>query len=182
MPTETRIAHKSNAAVLRPGDKWSRHSYGEVVHATGYQVVVKNDAGLEWTIDANLFEKEFNVADQFSKVEKITRTEMVEKIVAAARLVMTVHFRKKPEHKTLTELVTRLLDGVVKRPGPRKLSSMLKDATAGEERTMIGRHYGTSDDFGRLQFTAMEKDGGLRLIDPRTVEWAIIDGVKYELK
>ena len=59
---------------------------------------------------------------------------------------------------------------------------MLKDATAGEERTMIGRHYGVTDEFGRLRFTAMEKDGGLRLVDPRTVEWAIIDNIKYELK
>lgn len=95
---------------------------------------------------------------------------------------MTVYFRKKPEHKTLTGLVTELLDGNINRPGLRKLSTMLKEATAGEERTMIGRHYGVSDEFGRLRFTAMEKDGGLRLIDPRTVEWAIIDGVKYELK
>jgi hypothetical protein len=181
-PTETSIRHKSNARQLKRGDKWSRHSYGEVVDFRPGAVTVRNEHGLEWTIDASLFEKEFNVADQYAKVEKVNRTEMVEKITAAARLVMTVHFRKKPEHKTLTNLVTELLDGNISRPGPRKLSTMLKEATAGEERTMIGRHYGVSDEFGRLRFTAMEKDGGLRLIDPRTVEWAVIDGVKYELK
>lgn len=182
MPTETVIRHKSNARILKSGDKWSRHSYGEVVDMRHGSVTVKNDAGLEWSIDESLFEKEFNVADQYGRIEHVTRTKMVETIVAAARLAMTVHFRKKPDPKTLTSLVNDLLDGKMERPGPRKLTSLLKEATAGEERTMIGRHYGTSDEFGRLQFTAMEKDGGLRLIDPRTVEWAIIDGVKYELK
>lgn len=182
MANETKNPRKSDAAALKPGDKWSRHSYGQVVRANRQSVVVKNDNGLEWTIDDNLFEKEFNVADQFQTVEKVSRSEMVEKIVGAARLIMTVHFRKKPEHKTLVEAVTRLLDGDLDRPKPRALSKLLKDTTAGEERTMVGRHYGTSDDFGRLQFTAMEAGGGLRLIDPRTVEWAIIDNVKYELK
>jgi len=182
MLSETRLRGKSNAAALKPGDKWSRHSYGQVVRRDFQSVVVKNENGLEWSIDAGLFEKEFNVADQFQFVEKVNRTKMVEKIVASAQLVMTVHFRKKPEHKTLVDTVTNLLDGNLPHPKPRALSSLLKGATAGEERTMIGRHYGTTDDFGRLQFTAMEKDGGLRLIDPRTVEWAIIDNVKYELK
>jgi len=181
-PSETKSHEKSNAATLKRGDKWSRHSYGEVVDSNRQSVLVKNENGLEWSIDAGLFEKEFNVADQFQSVVKVNRTEMVEKIVASARLVMTVNFRKKPEHKTLVETVTRLLDGELSRPKPRALSSLLRDATAGEERTMVGRHYGTTDDFGRLQFTAMERGRGLRLIDPRTVEWAIIDSVKYELK
>ena len=167
---------------LKPGDKWSRHSYGEVVRGNLRSIEVKNEHGLQWSIDADLFEKEFNVADQFQSVEKVNRTEMVEKITAAARLVMTVHFRKKPEHKTLVDIVTKLLDSDLSRPKPRALSALLKTATAGEERTMVGRHYGVSDEFGRLRFTAMEKNGGLRLIDPRTVEWAIIDNVKYELK
>lgn len=181
MATETKSETKSNVAMLKPGDKWSRHSYGEVVASNLRSIRVKNENGLEWTIDADLFEKEFNVADQFQSVLTVNRTEMVEKITQAARLVMTVHFRKKPEHKTLVDTVNKLLDGST-RPKPRALSKLLRDAAAGKERTMVGRHYGTSDEFGRLQFTAMEKGGGLRLIDPRTVEWAIIDGVKYELK
>lgn len=74
-PTETSIRHKSSARQLKRGDKWSRHSYGEVVDFRHGAVVVKNEHGLEWTIDESLFEKEFNVADQYAKVEKITRTE-----------------------------------------------------------------------------------------------------------
>lgn len=179
---ETRTTKKSSAHALEAGDKWSRHSYGTVIMANSVSVSIENEHGLKWSIDTNLFEKEFNVADQFESTERITRTEMVEKITSAARLVMTVHFRKKPDHKDLVAAVTDLLDGKVTRPKPRSLSSLLKKVTAGEERTMIGRHHGSSDEFGRLQFTAMEKGGGLRLIDPRTVEWCIIDNIRYKVK
>ena len=60
---------------------------------------------------------------------------------------------------------------------------ILQLATAGDERTMIGRHQGVQDDFGRLQFTDMEATGSpLKQVDPRTVEWSIIGNVKYVLK
>jgi hypothetical protein len=179
---ETRSVKKSSARDLKAGDKWSRHSYGTVLAVDRGTIRVENEHGLKWNIDTDLFEKEFNVADQFQATEKVTRTEMVEKITSAARLVMTVHFRKKPDHKDLVSAVTDLLDSKATRPKPRALSSLLKKATAGEERTMVGRHHGSSDEFGRLQFTAMEKGGGLRLVDPRTVEWCIIDNVRYEVK
>jgi hypothetical protein len=49
---------------------------------------------------------------------------------------------------------------------------------------MVGRHHGHKDEFGRLQFTDMEVTSGhnLRLVDPRTVEEAIIANVKYVVK
>ena len=179
---ETKSTKKSNADKIKAGDKWSRHSYGTVKRVDWKQVQIENENGLLWTIDSNIFEQEFTVADQYTDVVKVTRTEMVEKIVSAARVCMTVNFRKKAEPKSLVDYVTSLLDGTVARPKPRALSAALKNITSGEERTMVGRHYGTSDEFGRLQFTAMETGGGLRLIDPRTVEWAIIENVRYELK
>lgn len=181
--TETRSSKKSSAHKLKGGDKWSRHSYGTVV-SKGYQsITVENETGLRWEIGNDIFEQEFTVANQYADTVKVTRTEMVEKIVSAARICMTVNFRKKPDHKDLVAYVESVLDGSVPRPkSSRALSMALKNATAGEERTMVGRHYGASDEFGRLQFTAMESGGGLRLIDPRTVEWAVIDNVRYELK
>lgn len=180
---ETRSSQKSDAAKLKVGEKWSRHSYGTVLSVDFQTVQVENENGLKWGLSRDIFEQEFTVADQFTDTVKVTRTEMVEHIVNAARVCMTVHFRKKPDHKDLVTAVESLLDGTTARPkSTRSLSTLLKKATAGEERTMVGRHYGGADEFGRLQFTAMEKGGGLRLIDPRTVEWAIIDNVMYVLK
>lgn len=178
--TETQQTRKCDVAKVKIGDKWSRHSYGKVVSVIGLQIDVENEAGLKWSIGRSIFEKEFNIAGQHETTEYLSRTEMVEKIRASSRLAMIVHFRKKPEHRVLVDFVANLVNSG-KQLTSRTLSKRLKTATAGEERTMVGRHYGTGDEFGRLHFVDMEK-GGLKLVDPRTVDWAIIDNVEYKLK
>ena len=59
----------------------------------------------------------------------------------------------------------------------------------GEERTMVGRHYGTQDANGRVSFVDMEVetkasgyDARMRLVDPRTLNYLIVGGVKYVVK
>jgi len=166
---------------VKVGSKWSRQSYGEIVdtHPQGYKV--RNELGHEWFVSTEILDYEFTFADQYDEEVTLTRTSMVEKILASTRIAMTVHFTKKPEFKKLHECVAAMLVSDV-RPGPRQLAKILKEATEGEPRTMIGRHYGEFDDLGRLRFTDMEDGGGLRLVDPRTVLWCIISGKRYEVK
>lgn len=60
----------------------------------------------------------------------------------------------------------------------------------GEERTMKGRHYGATDPGGRYHFVDMEQENDSskdydtrnRLVDPRTLNWLIVNGVKYQVK
>ena len=54
---------------------------------------------------------------------------------------------------------------------------------------MIGRHYGEVTEFGRIKFIDMEEektpgtyDNRIRQVDPRTINWFIARGVKYEVK
>lgn len=185
MATATAQKQKSNVLELEVGDHWSRNSYGKVVAVTHDEVVVENEQGTRWALDSALFEAEFTAADQYATVEKVSRTEMVQKIIGSARVAMTIFFRKKPEHKDLVDTVESLLSSNAKAPTRRKLSSLLKDATAGAERTMVGRHYGTTDEFGRIQFLDVigaSSGPGMKTVDPRTVEWAVIENVRYELK
>ena len=77
---------------------------------------------------------------------------------------------------------------------PKTMEAAIKKAVKhgleGEERVMIGRHYGASDDFGRVHFVDMEvvKDASkdydtrMRLVDPRTLQHLIVNNVKYNLK
>lgn len=190
MSTATRKG-KCDSSKLKPGTKFSRISYGEIVDTGGRGFrdgfTVRNEKGDEWTIDPSLIEKEFYTPDQFDEVKEVNRTEMVQAIVSNPRIVMTVTFKKQADPKALKTLVDSLLDDVAAgrtKPGPRKLSTLLKEATEGETRVMIGRHNGNQDDFGRLQFTDMEVTSGmpLRQVDPRTVEEAIVANVKYVLK
>ena len=192
MSATAQKGNKCDASKLKPGDKFSRISYGEIVKIEnrrfdGNQITVKNEAGVEWTITPSLVEAEFFTPDQFKEVKEVNRTEMVAAIVGNPRVVMTVTFKKQADPKDLKQVVSDLLDDVEAgrtRPGPRKLGTLLKEATEGQQRTMIGRHYGHQDDFGRLQFHDMEVTSGmpLRQVDPRTVEEAIIANVKYVLK
>ena len=50
----------------------------------------------------------------------------------------------------------------------------------GEERTMLGHHYGVMDEFERLQFH--EHGKGPRKIDTRTLKQGIVNQVNYTLK
>ena len=55
---------------------------------------------------------------------------------------------------------------------------------------MKGRHYGNIDDLGRIHFIDMEVekgdnpdyDGRSRQVDPRTIQYLIVNNVKYTLK
>jgi hypothetical protein len=176
---------KSNARKLTAGDHWSRNSYGRIISSNQNEVIVENDQGTRWAIDPPLFEAEFNTADQFIETKLVTRTEMVNKITSSARIAMTIFFRKKPEHKELVDTVEQLLTSNAKALSRRQLSAKLKEATAGAERIMVGRHFGTTDEFGRIQFLDVEGSGsgiGLKTVDPRTIDWCIIENVRYEIK
>ena len=175
------------ASEVKTGTKFSRISYGTILNKDGSgNFQIQNENGDTWFISAALVEKEFLTPDQFEKVEEVNRTDMIKAVINNPRIVMTVVFKKQADPKELRDVVTNLLQDEKagrKRPGPRKLSSMLKAATEGQTRTMVGRHYGNLDEFGRIQFTDMEAEGfNLRTVDPRTIEEVIVANVKYVLK
>ena len=55
---------------------------------------------------------------------------------------------------------------------------------------MVGRHYGVTDEYGRIRFIDMEADWDKtkehdtrsRLVDPRTISCLILRGIKYCVK
>jgi hypothetical protein len=178
---------KCDPVQIEKGTKFSRISYGTIVQASRHEITVRNEEGKEWTITPELVAAEFYTPDQYLDVQELSRTEMVKAIVGNPHIVMTVNFNKQADAKDLRTAVTELLDDERAgrtRLGPRKLANFLKAATTGQERTLVGRHYGKADEFGRIQFVDMEVESGhnLRQVDPRTVQWAIFGNVKYVLK
>jgi hypothetical protein len=160
---------------LKIGAVYSRQSFGTIVGQTCDSVQVRNEDGMEWSISRSIFDEEFVVADVVASESIVNQTELIEQITKNPRTAMTIHFRKKVVPSDVTKALRTVLEDV--EPGSRKFASAVKEAVAGEPRTMIGRHYGDFDDRGRLQF--IEHGKGLRLVDPRTVEFAIVRGVKY---
>lgn len=180
------------------GSYWSRNSYGTVVD-TGKKrglgvLCIENEDGFRWDITKDIVDKEFAFNDQYTDEQKVTRTEIIKVFNNNARVIMTVNFNKKLDDKEFTKKLKDLYPnkGKVASRAAYELSieELVGDHFVGEERTMIGRHYGNADDFGRTRFIDMEQDRDMskvydsrqRLVDPRTINWLIVDGTKYMRK
>ena len=168
--------------VLRIGDKWSRVSYGEITGINGRDVQIKNEKGEIWWISEELIEKEFDLAFPHETTEKVSQTALSDILLNNSSIVMTVSFNKKVNEDSAIKL---LINSTIDTEASAKLFA--KIILKGEERIIIGRHYHHVDEFGRVQFIDMELekdkskdyDTRLRKVDPRTINWIIINNTKY---
>ena len=110
------------------------------------------------------------------------------------RTAMTVCFRKQPKEKDVAATIAELYPNkgkiISEAEFAQRAKEIAKDVIQGELRVMRGRHYNTYGAGGRVQFidmdierdTAKDYDTRMRLVDPRTIEYLVVDGVKYTLK
>lgn len=181
---------------LKKGDKLSFTQYFtlESTDVKGDTIKVTDDAGLSMTIQGTELINKLNSSSLVTSTEKISRTEIVEKFKAHPKTAMTVNFNLKVKAEDVVKELTALYPNkgkiVSKTDYDAQIKASVKDALEGKERTMVGRHYGSFDEFGRVSFIDMEikKEDGkaydtrTRQVDPRTINWLIVDGVKYVAK
>lgn len=194
-----------NIKSLKKGSILSESSFFVVKDIQTSVVVVKDEFGNEVTIGNKYVENVLCCADYFEKEEKKSMTELAEIFISSPRIAMTVAFYKKDTPKTkkayeaekaakITEIqnaslanASKLLNDLIENP--------ISKVIPGELRIMKGRHYGHIDELGRIHFIDMEiekeikpsKDGGeydsrKREVDPRTIQWLIVNKTKYSLK
>ena len=186
---------KSNVEKVNRGDHFSRLSYGIVANTTHGSLSITNEAGNNWNISRDIVEDEFYFHNQYETEVKITRTELAEIFINHPRMIMTANYHKIVKEKDLNEEFFKLYankGGVIisEADYKKKVKELNKVALKGEERTIVGRHEGSIDDFGRMHFTDVEAewdkskdyDTRHRLVDPRTLKWVIVGNVKYILK
>lgn len=90
---------------IRVGEKISYTDYLTVqsVNSRDNSIVVKNVAGQEFTVKGRTLVESMNSGSQYTTTEKISRTQMVEKLESAGDKVFTVVFDKADgEERTLT--------------------------------------------------------------------------------
>ena len=124
-------------------------------------------------------------------------TELAELFIASPRVAITVAFMKKATDKTKkayeAEKATKIAEIQNARVAdvPALLNNLIENPITriipGDLRVMKGRHYGKVDELGRIQFIDMELPtndaaGRTRQVDPRTIQWVCVNGVKYSLK
>jgi len=175
--------------------KFSKLKVGEVLSETQYYVVEKiqgnqaqllNDNGDSIVLNNGYIDNLLSSASQYETVEKVTRTQLVEKFLESARVAMTVMFHKKVDPKQVTTNVASIYGelnmGMTEAQFQKKVKGVLN--LKGEERVMVGRHYGSVDNNGRVSFVDMNIKTGNpnRLVDPRTLDYLIVNNIKYEVK
>ncbi len=184
-------------ANLTTKTKLSETQFYSVEKIKGDKVQLKNDNGEPIVVDRSYVEKLLVTSDQVTETKKMSRTDVINLFLSSSNVICTVNFNKKVDEK---EVQKQLFDLYPNKGGKilsqadfeKEVKKNLKGALEGEERTMVGRHYGRTDEFGRIKFIDMEAIGGYdeakdsdsrqRLVDPRTINWIILRGVKYEVK
>lgn len=168
---------RCDVSKISVGSVWSRHSHGTVV-AIGVNDITIRTAEKQWTIDKPIVAKEFSFADQYEEGEVImmSRTDLITILMNNPQTAMTIVFDKKPKVEDASKL---LRDGQGEM-SEREWRKIVKQAINGEERTMIGYHEGSIDDFGRLRF--VESGKGHRLVDPRTLKSVLVGRKLYQVK
>lgn len=154
-------------------------------------VVLTTENGQEITVSKDYASTFLTSADDFSKEVKVNRTELVNKIMGSSNTAVTVNFTKQIDKKDIIKKMNDLYNGGVssQKVYEAQVKKNINSFVKGEERTLRGYHNANVDDFGRIQFIDMDIerkagsfDNRRRLVDPRTVNYAIINGTKYTVK
>jgi len=190
----------ATVAVIGPGSILSETSFYVVQSVTGGKVVVLDDHGHSINLSDRYVKEICISADSYDSEEERTMTELAEIFKNSPRIAMTVAYVTKPTEKTKKDFdaekankireiqnaslsnATALLNDLIENPITKEIPGKL--------RVMKGRHYGHMGDLGRIDFIDMELtrdvtkdyDTRTRQVDPRTIQWLIVNKVKYTRK
>lgn len=181
---------------LKVGEKLSETQFYSVVKIAGDKVQIKNDANEDIVVDKNYVENCLTSASQFETEESISRTEAAAKFIASAGVAITVNFNTQVKEKDAIDQLSAIYPNKGGKMASEadykaKVKDIISSVITGKERTMVGRHYGSVNEFGRVSFIDMEiakdetkpdYDSRTRQVDPRTINWMIIRGIKYKTK
>lgn len=177
---------------LKEGEKLSEVQFYSVVKIAGDKAQLLNERGENIVVDSKYVESCLTSASQFTETKKVSRTELADIVIKATNKAITLNFNKVIKEADVKAQIYELYPNkggkiLSEADFKKNVNSILKSALSGDERTMVGFHSGHYDGFGRVHFTDMEVvkdpsksyDTRSRLFDPRSLNWAIVDGIKY---
>ena len=172
---------KWDASKLQVGNWFSQTAYYKVKAITDDESAVVSEQrypARDLKMARNIMETEMNSGLVYDSEQKVTRTEILEKMMTAGESVMTVNFNKKIDQ----DFIKQKLQGVnAKKADFKKLS---KEISKGQETSMTCFLLKQENGLGRstvIDLNAAYK-WGFRQIDHRTVNSMILKNVKYTVK
>lgn len=175
---------------LKVNDILSETQYYRVDKIVGNIVQLINDKGEYITVSKEYAEQCLISADQYKEEKVITKTELASLFLSNPNIVMTVNFNKLVKEEDVVKQILTSYETSTPKQFETAVKKSIKNALVGEDRTMVGRHYGSINELGRIQFIDMKLtkdisktyDTRLRLVDPRSINWLVLNDVKYKLK
>jgi len=180
---------------LKQGEKLSEAQFYSVVKTSGDRVQLKTDSGGDIVVDKDYVENYLTSSCQYDEEKNIKKTEAAALFLSSGGVVMTVNFNTQVKEKDAVEQLVSIYPNkkgkmLSEADFTNKVKDIVSSVITGKERTMIGRHYGSANEFGRVSFIDMEVskddtkdyDTRTRQVDPRTINWMIIRGIKYNVK
>src|SRR6478736_849759 len=178
---------KTNFKTLKTGEALSEVQYYKVVKIAGDKVQLKNGLDQDIVVDKAYVEDCLTSGEQFTKEEKMNKTDLAALFLKSTNTALTVSFNKQVKEADVVKEIMDAYTGSTPKSIELAIKKAVKKGLNGEERILTGYHYGIVDDFGRVSATDMNipKDPSasyntsLRLVDPREINWLILKGVKY---
>ncbi len=189
---------KCDGSKLSPSDLVYRPAELEIVSNCGSTFTVKNQDGNQWNLDLNLISTQCWSPDQYTKIVKVTMTEMVEILKnQVGDCVCKVEFNKLPEAKEMAQLVrdgARLIEQSDKSEKEKEalFKKLYERSLTGEYRVMRGYIHRSENqeaqetETGMLKFVDAELRAqgkfAIRPINLRNIEALTFKLTRYELK
>ncbi len=180
---------------LKTGSKLSETQYYVVEQVKNNDVLLRTDLGELINVNPTYVEKCLVSADQYNDEKTMSKTDITNLFLSSTNVALTVNYNKQVKEDEVKKQLYALYPNkggkiLSEAEFKKRIATAVSDALVGEERTMVGRHYGSQDEFGRVRFIDMEETRDLskdydtrqRLVDPRTINWLILKGVKYNVK
>lgn len=189
-----------NYSDLKTGHILSENSFFTVNSVEANGVECTTDDGQTVRLGRRYVESIMQSGDLYSSEEEKTMTELADIFINTPRVAMTVAYFKKDKKKGVRAYKKEVAEAVerVKNATVGTVESVVLDlidnpitkVIPGELRVMRGRHYRSINDLGRVSFIDMEVtdpikgdyDPRVKQVDPRTIQYLIVNDVKYTLK
>ena len=115
-------------------------------------------------------------ADVYATEEKLALTKVAEALNSANSKCFTVCFNTKIDEKLATDKLSN-----AKADDFKNAKNLAKDLLTGKETTIVGRLSNSDNKLGRSLVVDLSSKG-YRQVDHRTINWLIINNVKYSVK
>ena len=181
-----RSAPRWDVAKLAVGNWFSQITYYNLLEIVDKDTVKvktsQNDQELILSKDILLTEMQNGSA--FNTTEKISRTEMVEKLLNAKESVMSIKYHKKVDDKFVREVLAEQITSAKNMKDAALIKAVSKQLVEGKTDEMVCALTGSDSKLGRSSIIDLNHPAGanFRLVDHRTLEELIINNTKYLLK